>query len=187
GTALGRTGVLVGKVHRGATLPQAGGGVPGARAVLDVVELADRIEQIAVGDRRHFAEAMQALAVADGAGNGLAVATGRHQRLTLLDRARRHVVIEADTRVAGFRCLLVLRQRDDAHAARFHARVRPLDGETHGAAADKALRHLRGFDHLDVTLARLDLREIIAGFLHVRVRHAARDRDHDGRAAADAT
>ena len=101
--------------------------VAAARAVLDVVELADDVEQIAVRDRRHFAEAVQAFAVANGAGDGLAVAAGLDQFLALLDRARRHEVLKAGARIARLGPLLVLRHRDDAHADRLLAGAGAFD------------------------------------------------------------
>src|SRR5437588_941272 len=99
--------------------------VAGARAVLHVVELAHDIERVTVGDRRHRAEAAQAWAVTDGAGDGLAAAAGGGEFLALLDRARRDVVDEAGLRVARMRTFEVLRHRDDTLADRLHAGRRP--------------------------------------------------------------
>src|SRR6266700_109612 len=125
----------------GDDLPHQLGSAASARAVLDVIELADEVQEITVCDRWHLADAFEARAAPDGARNRLAAAAGRGQRLAFLDRAGGHVMLETGPRIAGFCSMLVLRQGDDAHADRLRAGAGAFGDETHGALADKALRH----------------------------------------------
>src|SRR5262249_58290647 len=112
-------------------LHQRHGGA-GAHARLHVVELTVEIYRRAVRNRRYLTDALEGLAVADAAWDGLAAA-GRSQRLAPANSAPPHLRDKSSVRIASLRARLILRKFDDAVADRLDPAV--LLGKAHRAGA----------------------------------------------------
>ena len=132
----------------------------GAFATLEHEELSNQVVCGAPGQWRNVDEAVQRRAMADCAGNTLAVAPGRHQGLAGCDAAFWNIGDEALPRVAVEDDLLVLRNLDDAATQRLVA-TRGMP-EALVARADIGLRHVVTFDDAH-PLARLQGCEIGSG------------------------
>src|SRR5260370_32572542 len=107
-----------------------GGSCSGVGAVRQAVEGARDVEGLRAGERRHFAEAFQIVAVADGAWNRFAGAAGLHESLSFGDASGRNVSDKGRVWIANRSLRRIDWRFDDAMAGRFGAAVRALSAMT---------------------------------------------------------
>src|SRR6185436_9523761 len=135
----------------------------GARAVLDVVELAHDIAGRAPGDRGQVSQTFQIGTMADRALQGLACATRADQSFTSRDAADRHVGDEVRSRVAVFELLEIFGHLDDALTDRL---LLAGIGSGEKPSGYDRLRHANDLDHPNIGFW-FQRRKISCGRLHL--------------------